>query len=453
METLIVIIYLTIVLAVGLLAGRRISGLEDFAVAGRSFGSVVIFATLSASFIGGGFSMGNAEKVFLVGIANIVALWGFSLKEVLVGLFIAPRLEKYPDAVSIGDILEPHYGKVARIFSGVFGVVLCAGIMGAQVSAMGYIFNIFLGLDRLTGILVGCGIVIAYSTIGGMRAVIWTDVIQFIVLAIGIPLTLYFGIQEAGGWARITEAVPAGHLQLSSEPVSLLALAALFITFMLGETLVPPYVQRLLIGRDTRAVSRGTIFSGVFSVPFFAVTGLIGLVALAINPELNPNLAMPFVIKESLNPVMEGIMIAAIISIIMSSADSFLNGAAISFSNDLFRPLCREPMKPSSELLLARLVTLLTGVFSVVFALSIESVLDILIYAYNFWAPTIVVPLAAAILGFKTTSRRFVAGALAGIGTALLWNNAFHAPYDIDGLVIGCLANFLMFCLIPANRE
>ena len=229
METLILVIYLIIVLTVGMLAGRRISGLEDFAVAGRSFGSMVIFATLSASFIGGGFSMGNAEKVFLVGIANIVALWGFSLKEVLVGLFIAPRLEKYPDAVSIGDILEPHYGKVARVFSGVFGVVLCAGIMGAQVSAMGYIFNIFLGMDRLTGILVGCGIVIAYSTIGGMRAVIWTDVIQFIVLAIGIPLTLYFGIQEAGGWELITEAVPAGHLQLSADPVSLLALAALFI--------------------------------------------------------------------------------------------------------------------------------------------------------------------------------------------------------------------------------
>lgn len=108
-------------------------------------------------------------------------------------------------------------------------------------------------------------------------------------------------------------------------------------------------------------------------------------------------------------------------------------------------------MEPSSELLLARLVTLLTGVFSIVFVLSIESVLDILIYAYNFWAPTIVVPLAAAILGFKTTSRRFVAGALAGIGMALLWNNAFHAPYDIDGLVIGCFANLMMFFLIPAN--
>ena len=452
METLIVVIYLAAVLIVGMLAGRRMKGLEDFAVAGRSFGSLVIFATLSASFIGGGFSMGNAEKVFLVGISNIVALWGFSLKEVLVGLFIAPRLERYPDAISIGDIMEPHYGKSARIFSGVFGVVLCAGIMGAQVSAMGYIFNIFLGLDRLTGILVGCGIVIAYSTVGGMRAVIWTDVIQFVVLAVGIPLTLYFGISEAGGWESVAGTVPAGHLMLSSEPAGLLSLAALFITFMLGETLVPPYVQRLLIGRDTTEVSRGTILSGIFSVPFFAVTGLVGLVALAIDPNLNPNLAMPFVIRESLNPVMQGIMIAAVVSIIMSSADSFLNGAAISFSNDIFKPLYGKPMKPASELLVARIVTLLTGVLSILFALSIESVLDILIYAYGFWAPTVVPPLCAAILGFRTTAIRIMGGAVAGIVAVLVWNNLLHAPFGVDGLVVGSITNLLVFFAIPGGN-
>lgn len=452
METLIVVIYLAAVLIVGMLAGRRMKGLEDFAVAGRSFGSLVIFATLSASFIGGGFSMGNAEKVFLVGISNIVALWGFSLKEVLVGLFIAPRLERYPDAISIGDIMEPHYGKSARIFSGVFGVVLCAGIMGAQVSAMGYIFNIFLGLDRLTGILVGCGIVIAYSTVGGMRAVIWTDVIQFVVLAVGIPLTLYFGISEAGGWESVAGTVPAGHLMLSSEPAGLLSLAALFITFMLGETLVPPYVQRLLIGRDTTEVSRGTILSGIFSVPFFAVTGLIGLVALAIDPNLNPNLAMPFVIRESLNPVMQGIMIAAVVSIIMSSADSFLNGAAISFSNDIFKPLYGKPMKPASELLVARIVTLLTGVLSILFALSIESVLDILIYAYGFWAPTVVPPLCVAILGFRATPGRFAGGAAAGISAALVWNSLLHTPFGVDGLVVGSITNLLVFFAIPGGN-
>jgi len=143
MQNIIVIVYLFAVLVVGILAGRRVTNIKEYAVAGKSFGSMVIFATLSASFIGGGFSMGNAEKVFLIGIANILALWGFSLKEILVALFIAPRMKLYPDAISVGDIMEPHYGKGARIFSGLFGVVLCAGILGAQVGAMGVYLQSF----------------------------------------------------------------------------------------------------------------------------------------------------------------------------------------------------------------------------------------------------------------------------------------------------------------------
>lgn len=452
MQNIIIIVYLGVVLVVGLLAGRGIKSMKDYAVADKSFGSMVIFATLSASFIGGGFSMGNAEKVFLIGIANIVALWGFSLKEILVATFIAPRMVRYPDAISVGDIMEPHYGKEARIFSGIFGVALCAGILGAQIGAMGYIFNLFLGIDRTLGILIGCGIVIAYATFGGMRSVVWTDVIQFVVLTVGIPLTLYFGVNAAGGWERVAAQVPEGHLRLPTEPGALITLSALFLTFLLGETLVPPYVQRLLIGRSAGHVSKGTLMSGLFSIPFFAVTGLIGLVALALDPSLNPNLAMPFVIKSALHPLAQGVVIAAVISIIMSSADSFLNGAAIAFSNDIVRPLRRTPLEAGTELKLARLITLGVGILSILFAVSIESLLDILIYAYNFWAPTVLVPLAAAILGFRATRRRFVAGAMAGILAALAWNNLLAAPFGIDGLVVGCLSNLALFFAVPPGE-
>jgi len=448
MQTAVVTIYLLAVLLVGLWAGRNISGLKDYAVAGKSFGTLAIFATLSASFIGGGFSMGNAEKVFLVGVSNIVALWGFSLKEILVARFIAPQMSRYPNAISVGDIMEPHYGKGARIFSGVFGVMLCAGILGAQVGAIGYVFELFLGLERHWGIFIGCGVVIAYATLGGMNAVVWTDIVQFVVLTAGIPLTLYLGIDHAGGWEAITQTVPEAHLSLPTEPFALLTLGGLFLTFLLGETLVPPYVQRLLIGRDMDKVARGTMLSGLFSIPFFAVTGLIGLVALTLQPELDANLAMPFVIREALPPILQGIVAASVISIIMSSADSFLNGAAIAFSNDILRPLRSNSLEAKAELRIARIVTLLTGVSSVVFALTIDSVLDILIYAYNFWAPTVLVPLAAAILGFAVSKRRFVFGAIAGITGTLVWNLALDVPLGIDGLVIGCFANGLVFFLI-----
>lgn len=451
MQNTIIIIYLFVVLLVGLWAGRNVSGLKEYATAGKSFGTLVIFATLSASFIGGGFSIGNAEKVFLVGISNIVALWGFSLKEILVARFIAPRMENYPDAISVGDIMEPHYGRGARIFSGIFGMLLCAGILGAQIGAMGYIFNLFFGIDRVWGIFIGCGIIITYTAVGGMRSVVWTDVIQFVVLAVGIPLTLYFCVEHVGGWEVIQKAVPSTHLSLSMEPMALVALCALFLTFLLGETLVPPYLQRLLIGKGAKEVARGTMLSGLFSIPFFAMTGLIGLVALTMDPGLDANLSMPFVIREALPLFLQGIVAAAIVSIIMSSADSFLNSAAIAFSNDLVRPLRKTPLDSVTELRMARITTLLVGIFSVVFALSINSIIDILIYAYNFWAPTVMVPLAIAILGFPTSRRRFIAGALAGISATVIWNT-LGTPLGIDGLVIGALSNLVVFFAVDRGE-
>ncbi len=444
MQSAIIFIYLFLVLLIGLSAGRNIKGMQDYAVAGKSFGTLAIFATLSASFIGGGFSMGNAEKVFLVGVSNIVALWGFSLKEILVARYIAPNMQHYPQAISVGDIMEPAYGKEARIFSGIFGFILCAGILGAQIGAIGYIFNLFLGLDRTYGILLGMGIVIAYATVGGMKAVIWTDIMQFVVLAVGIPLVLYFGVEHVGGWDKMISSVPLNHLSLPTDTVAIVTLVSLFLTFLLGETLVPPYLQRLLIGKDDK-VARGTLLSGLFSIPFFAATGLIGLVALTMDSTINPNLAMPYVIQESLSPVLQGVVIAAIISIIMSSADSFLNSAAIAFSNDLVKPLRKTSLENHIELKMARYTTLLVGILAVVFALSIDSILDILIYSYNFWAPTVLVPLAAALLGLKVSRLRFIYGAMAGILGVLVWNFVFSAPFGIDGLVIGTFCNFIVF--------
>jgi SSS family solute:Na+ symporter len=187
------------------------------------------------------------------------------------------------------------------------------------------------------------------------------------------------------------------------------------------------------------------MLSGIFSIPFFAITGCIGLVALAMSPDLNPSLAMPFVIKEALPIGVRGLVIAGVISIVMSSADSFLNGAATGFINDIVKPLRKNPLGDVMELRLAKSMNLAVGIASVIFAIKIESVLDILIYAYNFWAPIILVPLAAVLLGCRTSFAGFIAGTLAGAASTLFWNNVMHAPAGVDGLVVGVLCNLLVF--------
>lgn len=446
----IIVVYLAVILCVGIWSGKGMKSLQEFSVSHRSYSSLVIFATLSASFIGGGFSIGNAEKVFRIGIVNIAALWGFSLKEILVARFIAPRTGNFPDIISVGDLIDRGYGKAARIVAGFFSVFLCAGIVGAQVKGMGVIFNVFLGMDPLWGILIGCGIVIAYSTAGGMRAVVLTDVIQFCVLAVGIPAALAFGVVKAGGVSAIKAAVPAGHLSIPGDAMPLAGFVSLFLTFMLGEALVPPYVQRLFIGRDAGHTARGTMLSGVFSIPFFAIAGAIGLVALALDPQLDPNLAMPYVVRTVLPVGVRGLVIAGVISIVMSSADSFLNGAATCCINDIVKPLRRNPLPEHRELILAKVTNCLVGILAVVFAIRISSVLDILIYAYNFWAPVIVVPLAAVLLGARVRRAGFAAGTIVGIAGVLIWNRLLDAPAGVEGLAIGVLCNLLAFVI--ANR-
>ena len=326
--------YLFCVLLLGLWAGRGVKNIQEYSVVNRSYSSWIVFATLSASFIGGGFSMGNAEKVNLYGIVYVFALFGFSLKEILVAKFIAPHIDKFPNAISVGDIMETNYGNVGKVITGMFAITVCSGIVGAQVGAIGYIFNVFLGIPVFWGIIIGCGIVIVYSTVGGMKAVVWTDVMQFILLVFGIPMTLFLGVQYAGGIDAITEAVPATHFSLVSDKMTLLAFISLFLTFVLGETLVPPYVQRLFIGKDAKHVARGTMLSGIFSIPFFTIAGCIGLVALTIAPDLDPNKSLPYVVNTVLPIGLKGLVIAGIISIVMSSADSFLNSAAIAFTRD-----------------------------------------------------------------------------------------------------------------------
>jgi SSS family solute:Na+ symporter len=223
------------------------------------------------------------------------------------------------------------------------------------------------------------------------------------------------------------------------------AFVSLFLTFVLGETLVPPYVQRLLIGKSAGHTARGTLYSGLFSIPFFAVTGGIGLVALTLDPELNPNMALPYVIKEVLPLGLKGLVVAGIIAVVMSSADSFLNGAAVALSNDVVQPLRRKPLSDGQALMLAKCTTLLVGALSIVFALKIKSILDILIYAYHFWAPVIVIPLAAAFFGIRARSRVFLWGCGAGLLVMCVWNYILHSPGGVDGLTMGVLANGLVF--------
>ncbi|MBL4647641.1 MAG: sodium:solute symporter family protein [Gammaproteobacteria bacterium] len=426
------------------MSSKHTHSLDQFSVGRRSFNSFAIFASLSATFIGGGYTLGNAAKVFHLGMFYAFALLGFSLKEILVGLFIAPRMAAYRDCLSIGDIMSRHYGTAAKVITGIFSVLICTGIVGAQVGAIGAIFRAFFHINELWGILIGFAVIIVYSALGGMRAVVYTDILQFLILAVGIPLVFVLGIYYVGGFTAIIHKLPQAHVFFWHDSHTLLPFVFLFITFMLGETLVPPYVQRLLMAKHTWQTRRAIVASGLLSIPFFLIAGGIGLIALLINPQLNANLALPFVVETVLPGFLRGFVIASLLAIIMSSAAGFLNAAAVSLVNDIIKPL-KPQIKPMTLLSLAKASVFAIGASSMIFALAIKNVLDILLYAYNFWSPIILVPLLALLFNIKVKSWHFFIGASAGLVGMLVWSFAFEQIYHVSAIIIGILCNLLFF--------
>lgn len=446
-DNVIVALYFLAVMGIGLSAARGVNSIQDFATSKSGYGTAIIFATFGATYIGGAFTMGNAERTFLVGIASVLALCGYSLKDIWISRFVAPRLDRFAGALSAGDIMATQYGRMGQVVVGVVGILLSCGIVGAQISATGYVFQYFFNLDHTLGILLGCGLTILYTTFGGIRSVIYTDVLQFAVLAIGFPVACILSVAFIGGPETLLTSVPASHLSFPGPGFTWLSFTGVFLSFVLGGTLGPPYVQRLLAGHTSTQAARGLLLAALFAIPIFFLTGLLGLAASVINPDLNPNLALPFIIDEVMPPVVKGLLIAAILSVMMSSADSWLNSASVAFTNDIYKPLRQAPLSSRTELIIARTATFIIGLGAILFSLSFESVIDILLLAYQIWTPTVVVPLIAVIWGIQRGMRTFVASVLTGFLVSFFWTIALGDPFDMPGILTGTAASLLVFWL------
>lgn len=440
----IVILYLVVLVAMGLKGGGSVESAGDFTAAGRKYGAPVIFATLAASYIGGGYSSGNAAEAFSGGIGMTVALFGFSIATILTGKYLVPGILRFEGAASTGEIIARAYGRTAGILTGIFAFLCCAGVVGAQMESMGVAFHTLLGIPPAAGILLGCGIVLLYSTVGGLQSVIAADMVQFVLLAVGMPLLLILSLHRAGGVGAVINATPTSffHPLNGTTPLGFLSL---MLTMTFGEALVPPYTQRLLIGKNLRATARGTIASGLFSVPFFCITCMIGLTARALQVTDSAANAMPRLILDVLPIGVRGLVMAAMVSIMLSAADGFLNGAAVSLVRDVLLPL-KPSLSDRQQLFYLRAVNFLTGAAAVAVALLVPNVFRILILAYSFWSPLILVPLAAALLGVKSDRRAFAYAFIAGLTVTLLWEYALGRPGMITGATAGMAANFTVFC-------
>ncbi|MBE0661122.1 MAG: sodium:solute symporter family protein [Bacteroidales bacterium] len=420
--------------------------MKIFAINRQNTTGILVFATLAASFLGPGFTFGLSEQGFNSGLLFFFVYLGFTLQTILIGIFVAPKLRKYKAAYTVGDIVGFHYGKAARLFTGLISMLYCAGIVGIVGQVSGLLLQSTLNIQYEWGVILTTLVVVLYA-LGGMRTILFTDFFQFLMLALPISIfsiILYFKVPDI--------SIIAANLPVSfNNPfnsVSGIEFIGLFAGFFLGETLVPPYTTRAFVSKDSKSAGSGFYLAGVFSLLWFAMVVSIGIIARALFPEINASDSFLTMANNYLPVGLLGFLMVAIISIVMSTQDTYLQSAAVSFVRDIIQTLKKEASE-QEMLLYTRITTFLIGVLGVIFAINAQGIIKALLLNYTFWAPTIVLPLILAILiPNKVKPLAGLVSILTGGISVALWEWVFHSPFGISSLIVGVIMNQVGFWLI-----
>lgn len=418
LDVAIVSIYILSVLIIGIRYSRGLKSMNDFSSVNKNFSGPVIMATISATYIGAESVFGIAEKAFSVGIIFFFALLGISVSKCFLASSIVPRVAHFSSALSVGDIMQRDYGTVGRVTAGISGAILSIGYVGAQIAACAALFLHFFDVPQTFGIVIGCGIVVVYSAFGGFKAVTFTDVLQFAVLIVAVPLVCNIELSQVGGYAKLFDAIPKTHFIPAKEIIY--EHIAWLVVFMVP-FLDPAVMQRMLMDKDSKKVANAWRLSALIDICFYILICTIGLVALVKNPSIQPNMAFTHILG-NLPRGIAGIAIVGILAVIMSTADSYLNVASISLVHDVIKPLTKKKISDKLELRLAQVLTIVLGLSAIYAALKFPSMLDLIIHFLTLlWAPLVVAPLYASIFGLKAGVRSFIIAGICGLATQFIW--------------------------------
>ena len=442
-------VYFLILLWIGLRvlrSARETGESESFLAADRDMNLAQTTASTAATDLGGGFSIAMGGLGFTMGISGswLIAISGLSA--LMVSFLLVPKVKRWADRVkglTTGDLFEARFdGRTGTVAAVVIGLAWFA-FVGGQVTAGGKLLQATLAMDLTLAIVISGGVILAYTAMGGLKAVIYTDVFQMVVLLFGIlVLMVPIGLYRVGGW----EAMVA-HFQAAPDTASVVEWGAVSWKQLLGWffSVFPVWfisiaaMQRIVAARDERTAQRAFMLTGVpIEWPLFAIgSTLVGMFARMMMPEIeDPELATPMMIVALLPAGIAGFVIAAYIAAVMSTADSCLIGPVAIFTNDIYRKRIK-PRATDAELVrIARICTLVMGTFAIVIAYLIPNVLDLILYAYTFGAAGLFFPMLGLLFWPGTTASGAFWSILAGGLSAVAWTLAGE-PWGFSASYLG----------------
>lgn len=455
-------------LVVGFYFMRKNKDIDDYYVGGRGMSSMHIGLSVVATDVGGGFSIGLGGLGFAMGLSGSWMLFTGLIGAWVSAVVLIPRVFKLigkHKLYTFPEIFTHLFNKRVALIAGIVSAIGYLGFTSAQILAGAKLASAtFPALDLKQAVLIMGVTAVVYTVFGGLKAVIYTDTIQWLLLMgglifIGIPL----GYQAVGGWEGITSTLDPSFLEFTNVSWQQLLNWAITIIpiWFIGMTLY----QRIYASRDEKTAKRAWFIAGVFEWPIMAFMGvLLGLFArVAVQQglfeglgygaisEMDSEMGLPVMLRTVLPIGLMGLMMSAYFSAIMSTADSCLMAASGNVVTDILSQLL--PIKEEKLLQYSQLATFGLGAIALLLATLMTNVLDLMLLSYSFMVSGLLVPLLAALFFRKKHPNAAIAAMVGGGSTTLILEvlkkeEIVQIPLGLDPNIFGITVSLLLYVAI-----
>ncbi|PPE71377.1 sodium:solute symporter family protein [Caldimonas thermodepolymerans] len=427
-----VFIYLALSIGIGVYASRRVHSARDYITASRNLSFPLVMAMVFATWFGAETVLGISATFLEEGFRGLISdPLGASLCLVLFGLVFARPLYRM-NLLTLGDYFRVRYSRPVELAVSICIVISYLGWVAAQITALGLVFNVLSAeaISMKQGMLIGMGVVLAYTVFGGMWSVAVTTFVQMIVIVIGLLLVAGEAATQAGGITHVVaKAAEDGKFEWlpTADPVDMLGWIAALVTMALGSIPQQDVFQRVNSSKNETVAVWSTALGGVAYFFFAAVPLFLAYSAHLIDPELvtrlmevDSQLVLPTLVLERMPVWLQVVFFGALLSVIMSTASGTLLAPAVTFAENVLRPYLKgqsdDRFLNMTRVIVAAFAIIVTG-YAVATDASIHTMVE---NAYRITLAGAFVPLAFGLFWKRANNRGAVLALVFGLGTWLV---------------------------------
>jgi SSS family solute:Na+ symporter len=438
-------------LGVGIFARGKISNMDDFLLGGKRFKVLPLTATIMTTMTGAGMTLGMVGAVSRRGSGIMWDLIG-----VAIGLFmmaaIAGKLRE-TNKRSLAEVIAGKNGKAPQIAVAIIATFYTIVLTGQNVAAVGRLLNYAgsdLGITPVQATIFAAIVMTAYTALGGLYAVVWTDFVQFIImLGTAGVIGPIIAISASGGIAPIASNLASNNLSLFNPAVgnAIWPSFTFALLMLFGVPGDPTSPQRALAAIDAPTARKAFTFAGISMFWWGAALSIIGGAAFYLMPNIaeewgTAEAAFPVFAIKYFPPVLTGLAFAGMLAAVMSTADSMLLLCTTHLVYDIAMSVAPKKLTEEKAVKFLPWVTVVLGIFALFIALRITSLLATMYFVFSLVSASFIVPMLAQLyMPNKCTVGGVTTGVLAGGAiTAIMYQVNYMGPGG-DPIYTGMLAS------------